>query len=374
MQKNINKRSKLDYIVFLLLLIIFIGCTREGRVIEKPKAALKVDSLPIASYEPVRYSIRHKRIFKDSSIEYRTDSIIFRDYDIVVHHFGQVNYYSGKEIVYDDFNHLEILKDKKRIYIMDSASFNERLKIFLIYRKNKTRGAPDFSTRNKIVTFNDLFDAWNKGNVEQIELDTIKYFLTSDPPKLILWGDTKGMHCCKQLFIYELGEKFREIARIEAAHLDFSNGDRPLMLHDLDNDSVPEITFYDPSWRYWNNSAGYEAPYFKTILKYSEGEYHLYKEKMFKPLPSKQKYDEMVRKCQRLGESVNNTSTLWSYMLELIYSGHFNNAIEFLNEAWPKEIEGKEKFFRDFMDNLYYVQYGNELIEWGDEHNLKSIK
>jgi len=43
---------------------------------------------------------------------------------------------------------------------------------------------------------------------------------------------------------------------------------------------------------------------------------------------------------------------LWGTMLDLIYAGHSNSAWQFLNEAWPQKVDGKEAFKHDFNEQL----------------------
>lgn len=356
-------KSKFLISLILILIIFLINCSKKEHPEQKSEVLIKIDSVSSITFEPLSFNIKHKTIFKDSCIKYWIDSIIFNNYDILIHHFCNVNYYEDKEYINDDFNILEILKNESRIYISDSLAYNENIRNYKSYKKQSAANELEFG-RKKVKTFDDLFDAWNNGNFEVFTFDTIKFYDKNESPKLIIWGDTKGMHCCSQLLIFELGEQFREIQYIASSHLDFDGENKELELKDIDNDNIPEITFYDPSWRYWNNSAGFEAPIINIILKYNNGNYHLYTERMLKNLPDEKSYNIMINKCRKLGNSVNNSSFLWSYMLDLIYTGHFDKAMEFLDKAWPPNVEGKDNYKKDFLNMLSQVQFGKELIEW----------
>jgi len=272
-----------------------------------------------------------------------------------------VNHYSGKEYIDDSQQILEIFKNDKREFISDSSTFSEQIKIYKHYLKNRKSNVENFSKKGTINNFSELMEVWNKGNIQEFEFDTIKYFTKTEPPKLILWGDTKGMHCCRELYVFELGEKFREITIIYSSYLDLES----LKFKDIDKDGIPEISFYTNSWRYWRNSAGAEEPILKTILKYKNGNYHIYKEKMAKPMPDSTKLKKWVKECRRLGEDINFRSTIWSYMLEMIYGGHYRQAIEFSVKAWPPKVKGYDIFLKDFDEQLTCDPYDAEMKEWG---------
>ncbi len=48
---------------------------------------------------------------------------------------------------------------------------------------------------------------------------------------------------------------------------------------------------------------------------------------------------------------------LWGTMLDLIYSGHANEAWKFLDDAWPTKVHGKENFEREFRAQLAKSPY-----------------
>jgi hypothetical protein len=44
-------------------------------------------------------------------------------------------------------------------------------------------------------------------------------------------------------------------------------------------------------------------------------------------------------------------------MLDLIYGGHPEMAWKFLDVAWPPKVHGKERFARDFRNQLAKSKY-----------------
>ena len=55
-------------------------------------------------------------------------------------------------------------------------------------------------------------------------------------------------------------------------------------------------------------------------------------------------------------------TVLWRIMLDLIYAGHADTAWTFLDQAWPKEITGKERFLSDFRSQLFTSPYLSGLL------------
>jgi len=45
-------------------------------------------------------------------------------------------------------------------------------------------------------------------------------------------------------------------------------------------------------------------------------------------------------------------SSVWSYMLDLMFTGHPDEAYDFLNQVWPEGKAGKSNFIHDFEKQL----------------------
>jgi len=46
---------------------------------------------------------------------------------------------------------------------------------------------------------------------------------------------------------------------------------------------------------------------------------------------------------------------IWQHLVDLIYAGYTDMAVDLLNNAWPKDIPGKDLFWRDFRKQLQDV-------------------
>ncbi|MCX6717310.1 MAG: hypothetical protein NTU76_01375, partial [Candidatus Taylorbacteria bacterium] len=76
----------------------------------------------------------------------------------------------------------------------------------------------------------------------------------------------------------------------------------------------------------------------------------------------------------RNSESEGLSSLVWEYMLDLIYSGNEKTAWEFFNQAWPKDVPGKEKFKAEFQQVLEASPNYEEIKKFnsGDNQTGKS--
>jgi len=48
-------------------------------------------------------------------------------------------------------------------------------------------------------------------------------------------------------------------------------------------------------------------------------------------------------------------------MLDLIYTGNMNAAWKFFDKAWVKRVKGKDKFLREFREQLKTSPYWSEI-------------
>jgi hypothetical protein len=59
------------------------------------------------------------------------------------------------------------------------------------------------------------------------------------------------------------------------------------------------------------------------------------------------------------------TPELWATMLDLIYTGHRIVAWQFLEEAWPLRVAGKDAFKREFLEQLKESPYWQSIKQMG---------
>lgn len=186
-------------------------------------------------------------------------------------------------------------------------------------------------------------------------------------PDAIVSEWSGGAHCCFTLHIFELGERFREIARIEAEHGDGSN------FEDLNHDGSYELVGSDWAFAYWKASFA-DSPAPRVVLKYRAGRFRLALDLMRTPNPSSEKFKTMVESvrsargwssqvildCQ---QECGIAPALWANMLDLIYGGHPDLAWELFDESWPKNLAGKATFAKEFCSVLKKSRYWHDLKE-----------
>ena len=171
-------------------------------------------------------------------------------------------------------------------------------------------------------------------------------------PNLVISEWTGGAHCCSNFHIFEIGPRFRFLAKIEAEHGESSH------FADLDGDQNLEFIGEDWTFAYWHTSF-VASPAPEIILRFTAGKYRLAEDQMRKPPPSEAELNESIRQI-RTDESWKEQrppETLWGEMLDLIYSGNRAVAWQFFNKAWPAGIPGKAKFLSDFRAQLAESPY-----------------
>ncbi len=175
-------------------------------------------------------------------------------------------------------------------------------------------------------------------------------------PDLVVSEWSGGAHCCIDYYVFSLGDQVKQVGFIES-----KDGDGEFV--DVDNDGILEFIGNDWTFAYWNASfAGSPAP--QVILEYKNAGYQLTLKKMRKPL------DEIYYKnflknttLSKINATMNAKSgwsngevsvppEVWGYMLDLIYSGHSQEAFTLIDTIWPKGVKGKEDFLKDFKGQL----------------------
>jgi len=180
-------------------------------------------------------------------------------------------------------------------------------------------------------------------------------------PDIVLTNYTGGAHCCFEMFIFELGKKFKQLVEL--------SGDNEPRLEDLDDDGIPEIIHSSSVFTYWHVSfAGSYLPQY--VLKFKDGSYRLAKELMKKPAPDDSSLRQVAANIKLddtpwgASEDFFEDPALFARMLELIFAGNIDAAWKFLDYAWPETKPGKEKFKEDFIKQLSTFEYWDELKKW----------
>jgi hypothetical protein len=107
-------------------------------------------------------------------------------------------------------------------------------------------------------------------------------------PNLLVTGWTTGNHCCNTFYIFEIGDRFKLITKIDAEYFEISE------FKDLRGDGNLELVTADFTFSYWN--VGCDQSHSPTIiLLYQNGRYVPDLEKMRKPAPTETELKRMVK-------------------------------------------------------------------------------
>ena len=183
--------------------------------------------------------------------------------------------------------------------------------------------------------------------------------LTGDgKPNLVVRTYDGGAHCCTDVHVFELGEKFRHVARFDAKDAE------GVGFEDLDKNGILNVSMAD--WHYIDVIASMIAsPAPAIIFRYRDGRYQLAPDLMKQPAPPKeelrkfaQEIRELFDQAKKKPEEADTILTrwnqeypvpqLWSKMLDLIYSGNENEALQLFEESWPATFPGKQRALKKF--------------------------
>jgi hypothetical protein len=165
--------------------------------------------------------------------------------------------------------------------------------------------------------------------------------------------------------VFELGEQFKEIAKIEADHSDGAK------FVDLDRDGIYEFEGNDWAFAYWRASFMY-SPAPRIVLKYRERRFRLAYDLMKKPGPTPEEFVALVRDVKANEEWTDAAPpdcdmncgvpiALWKNMLDLMYTGHPDLAWRLFDHSWRPTRKDKAAFVKDFCRQLSGSQYWPDL-------------
>jgi hypothetical protein len=178
-------------------------------------------------------------------------------------------------------------------------------------------------------------------------------------PDMIATAWSGGAHCCFVHMIFELKPELRVVAR-----LDDGDGDLAHFV-DLDGDGHYYYKGNDWTFAYWDTSfADSAAP--AVVLRFVDddhgGRYHIAMDKMRSPEPSAEQWKRAIRAASDVFAQGSRSadgigSQLRSNMVNMIYTGHSRLAWKLLDQTWPAQEPGKDKFLSDFCSQLKNSQY-----------------
>ena len=181
-------------------------------------------------------------------------------------------------------------------------------------------------------------------------------------PDLVISEWLGGANCCLLFHIFEIGPTFKKLGTIDAAFGDSG----PHFVHpDKDSKSTGlALEIHDWTFANWNTDFA-DSPAPKVILRFSDNAYRMAPDLMRAPVLSANDLEARATEVKNYpasakgGEWPHGTVSpqLWTTMLDLIYSGHADDAWKFLDDAWPPKEQGKDAFTRDFRAQLAKSKY-----------------
>ena len=171
-------------------------------------------------------------------------------------------------------------------------------------------------------------------------------------PNLVVMYSSGGNSSFNQFcYVFSLGDQFRLIQYLPEGNF-----------VDINQDGKLDCIAYQPGFTFWHAChAGSPVP--KIVYEYCDNEYLLAPALMYQPLPEEEEInktiEEVKRRCAKTKEEkwdhlcwhyeeVYLDSSVWSYMLKLMFSGHSDEAYDFLDKVWPEGEKGKSYFIYDF--------------------------
>ncbi len=215
-------------------------------------------------------------------------------------------------------------------------------------------------------------------------------------PDVLIYDYTGGMHCCATVKHIMCSDPPVLTAQISAWHHSPS-------YRDIDGDGRYEMIICDSTYAYWNTSyAG--SPKTEAIFRIRNGHYELAGDLMRQQAPSPgqiqatikelhgrlSRYDEFIARRKKdpdsnrklteeeqadedffldqgwHDDSLHLSSPVWDFLLELIYSGQVESAVNALDSIWPASKPNKVAFANDFLGIMQESWYAPHL-PWFNE-------
>jgi hypothetical protein len=176
-------------------------------------------------------------------------------------------------------------------------------------------------------------------------------------PNLVVMYSGGGNSSFNQsCYVFSLGDQFRLIQCLPQGKF-----------VDINQDGKLDCIAYQSGFTFWHAChAGSPLP--QIVYEYCDNEYLLAPALMYQPLPEEkvinQALEEVKKRCAKVkeakwrdahcwhNEEVYLDSSVWIYMLDLMFSGHPDEAYDFLDRVWPEGEKGKSSFIYDFEKRL----------------------
>jgi hypothetical protein len=175
-------------------------------------------------------------------------------------------------------------------------------------------------------------------------------------PNLIVEGSNGGSVPYGSCYVFSLGKKFHLIQILPEGKF-----------KDINQDGNLDYITYQMGFYGWHAChADSVAP--KLIYEYCGPDYLLAPALMYQPLPKEEEMNQIIEgvknRCTRVKKEewsdahcwnykdVYLDSSVWRYMLDFMFSGHPDEAYDFLDGVWPEGEKGKSNFIYDFEKPL----------------------
>lgn len=235
------------------------------------------------------------------------------------------------------------------------------------YRWPEPEACLQISERGRVVYSLESADFKIGGNFQSRSNIPVGTDITGNGiPNAVVGEWSGGIHCCFILHVFELGEKFREIAPIEADHSDQAS------FSDLNHNGIYEFDGRDWAFAYWRTSFNY-SPAPRIVLRYRNGRFRPAFDLMKTADPSTEDFAAMVQSVRsdkewslapdrkNCDEICGVPVALWKNMLDLMYAGHADFAWRLFGESWPSDKKGKGTFAEQFCRQLRSSHYWPEM-------------
>ena len=180
-------------------------------------------------------------------------------------------------------------------------------------------------------------------------------------PDLAVEYYSGGAHCCFEITFFELGDQVRQLKTIE------TDNDRLTAISKNPGGGL-RFRSTEQAFAYWNINFA-QSPMPTVIYEFDKSDKFVARfDLMRKPAPSlmKLKRDAAAAKAKinlnpytSPEDNFNDwEEPFWGYMLDLIYTGHEDQAWQYFELVWPSKKKGKEKFLADFKEQLAFSTYG----------------
>jgi len=181
-------------------------------------------------------------------------------------------------------------------------------------------------------------------------------------PDLVISEWLGGANCCLTFHIFELGKTFRKLATIDASFGD--SGPHFLPAEKNSKNMGLAIQIHDWTFANWNTDFA-DSPAPKVLLRFSDNAYRVAPDLMRASALGPTDLEARAAEVRNYAPSAKGgewphaelSPQLWGTMLDLIYSGHAEDAWKFLDAAWPAKVRGKDAFARDFRAQLAKSPY-----------------